>query len=111
MFCFCLVYMYLCYPCRLLRVLKGIVRPSSPELNWKTVAGLLALSYTLAQWKPMQGKLKSDHWEFPHLDMMWLARYFQFVDAAVNEMGILPVLCDILVQGLKLYPTKVGIIP
>ena len=40
--------------------------------------------------------------------MMWLARYFQFVDAAVNEMGKMPVLCNILVQGLKLYPTKVG---
>ena len=37
-----------------------------------------------------------------------MERYFQFVDAAANEMGKMPVLCDILVQGLKLYPNKVG---
>lgn len=42
------------------------------------------------------------------MDMGWMERHFQFVDAAANEMGEMPVLCDILVQGLKLYPNKVG---
>ena len=37
-----------------------------------------------------------------------MERYFQFVDAAANEMGKMPVLCDVFVQGLKLYPNKVG---
>ena len=37
-----------------------------------------------------------------------MERYFKFVDAAANEMGKMPVLCDMLVQGLELYPKKVG---
>lgn len=74
-----------------LQMLKGIsVQPSSPELKWKTITGLLRSQV------------------YPHLDMMWLDRYFQFVDAAANEMRKMPVLCDILVQGLKLYPTLKG---
>lgn len=37
-----------------------------------------------------------------------MERYFRFVDAAANEMGKMPVLCDMLVQGLELYPKKAG---
>ena len=91
-----------------MRVLNGIVRPSSPELDWKTVSGLLSLSCTKSQWKPMPGKWTPQHQVYPNLDFQWMQRYYEFVDAARNEMGKMPVLCDLLVQGLKFYPNKRG---
>lgn len=99
-----------------MRVLKGIVHPSSPDLNWKTVSGLLSLACTQSQWSPMPGKWKSRGLQYPRLDLTWMERYYQFVDAATNKMGKIPVLCDILVQGLSLYPNsprgkKLEIIP
>ena len=44
---------------------------------------------------------------YSEIDMSWLQRYFEFVDAAANEMGKMPTLCEIIVQALKSYPQLV----
>ena len=83
-------------------MLKGVIQPSSPELTWEIVAALLSVNCTQAEWKPTLAKWKPKGTAYD-FSIDWIEEYFGYVDSSLNEMGKMPVLCDMLIQGLALY--------
>lgn len=83
-------------------MLKGLIQPSSPELTWETVAALLSVNCTQAEWKPTPAKWKPKGTAYD-FSIDWMGEYFCYVDSSLNEMGKMPVLCDMLIQGLASY--------
>ena len=79
-----------------------MIRPSSPELTWETVAALLSLNCTQVEWKPTPAKWKPKGAAYD-FNIDWMGEYFCYVDSSLNEMGKMPVLCDMLIQGLASY--------
>lgn len=92
----------------LTRVLKCVVPPSSEKLSWDTVSGLLSIVCPQSSWKPNQLNWKYSGKSAHDLSLFINSQklYYQFVDAHQNEMGKMPVLCDLLIQAVHLYPRK-----
>ena len=85
-----------------LRVFKGMVRSSSPALDWSVVANLLSLQCSQPQWKPSGSSFRSKDEKYS-IDINWLVQYYKFVESSENEAGKVSVLCDILIKGVHLF--------
>ena len=76
--------------------------PSSKLLDWKVVSVLLALRCDQLNWNPQQQNFRPKGTAYD-VSTDWLLQYFDIVEASENEMGKMPILCDLLMKGISTY--------
>ena len=89
-------------------VLKCAVAPSSSELSWETITGLLRIKSSQVNWKPLvkpsTTTMNPKLGELPSFSM--LKMYTQYVEENNDEAGKLPPLSSLLVDALHTYARK-----
>ena len=94
----------------LVRVLKCAVAPSSSELSWETITGLLRIKSSQVNWKPLVKPSPSTTTMNPKLGALpsfsMLKMYTQYVEENNDEAGKLPPLSSLLVDALHTYARK-----
>ena len=87
-------------------MLKLALAPSSNELTWDTIAGLMGLKIAQNNWKPNSKvtTARSEVIQFPSLDGFKL--HAMYVEEMYDEAGKLPLLSMLLVDSVHMYPRK-----
>lgn len=97
----------------LIRGLKCTIAPSSPGLSWETVAGLLGITILQGRWKPVlkpapkpspNNQTTGRTYILPSIEALKI--YSDYVEEMYDEAGKFPLLSNLLVDALHVYPRK-----
>ena len=91
----------------LVRVFKCAMAPSSSELSWETVAGLLRIKSSQANWNPILKPSPTRTARSCELSSFCMLKmYTEYVEEMNDEAGKLPQLSNLLVDALHTYSRK-----